>query len=67
MPPLGRVVAEHFVTVVALQVERLLLVDHLDVVLEGALLAQPLPAVVAHEALSVNRLVMPEKVEDILI
>ena len=60
VPPLGGVVAEDLVAVVALEVERLLLVHHLDVVLEGALLAEPLPAVVAHEALPVDRFVVSE-------
>ena len=61
VPPLGGVVAEDLVAVVALEVERLLLVHHLDVVLKGALLAEPLPAVVAHEALAMHRLVVPGK------
>ena len=62
MPPLGGVVAEDLITVVAFQVEGLLLVHHLDVVLEGALLAEPLPAMVAHEALPVDRFVVSEMI-----
>ena len=58
MPPLGRVVAEDFITVVAFEVEWLLLVYHLNVVLQGPLLAEPLATVVAHEALAVHRLVV---------
>ena len=61
VPPLGRVVAEDFITVVAFEVEWLLLVHHLDVVLQGPLLTQPLATVVAHEALAMHRLVVPGK------
>ena len=62
VPPLGGIVAEDLVAVVALEVEWLLLVHHLDVVLERPLLAEPLPAVVAHEALAVHGLVVPEMI-----
>ena len=59
VPPLGRVIAEDFITVVAFEVEWLFLVHHLNVVFQSSLLAQPLATVVAHEALAVHRLVVP--------